>query len=212
MWELIKNHIKLLMSFVSLCIGLAHVFYNYEAGKFTSYLLKDILFVSIPLTYVYLRANNIPVNISCFAFHRKQVSSIEHLSLRNMRIDLEHCYSVAVALRTLDAKLAIYYPAYKFHMNPSENLKILSLKIHQLCFSTIEQLLYQMKRLTHFIIIAYSVYHDMSDGAAWERILTKIISFKFSFSFHKSTWVEERSNSTYSIVILGRKETMVYWI
>jgi hypothetical protein len=47
-----------------------------------------------------------------------------------------------------------------------------------------------MKRLTHLIIIADNMLHDVS-GAAWERLLTKIISFKFSFSFHKSTWVEE---------------------
>ncbi len=58
-------------------------------------------------------------------------------------------------------------------------------------FSTIEQLLHPMIKLAHLLIVASGVYHDMSDGTEWERILAKITSFKFLFTFHKSTWVEE---------------------
>ncbi|UJR10602.1 hypothetical protein I4U23_014799 [Adineta vaga] len=32
---------------------------------------------------------------------------------------------------------------------------------------------------------------DIIDGAAWERVLHNITTFKFSFSFHKSTWTQE---------------------
>ena len=99
------------------------------------------------------------------------------------------------------------------HLNPSENLKRLSLHICNIYFSTIEQLLHPMKRLTDLTIIAHHVYHDMTNGAAWEQILTKIISFKFSFNFHSSTWTKEpiMLDSFQSLFWLEKK-TMVCWI
>jgi len=108
-----------------------------------------------------------------------------------MYFKLEHLYSIAPALRMLNVQLTKYHPAQQIYINPLENLKQLSLNIRHLYFNTSEQLLYPMKRLTDLIIIAYDVYHAMSDGAKWERILTKIISFKIWFRFDESTWIEE---------------------
>jgi hypothetical protein len=45
-----------------------------------------------------------------------------------------------------------------------------------------------MTRLVHLTIVAYNMLNDVMDGFAWERILTNIITFKLSFSFHQSTW------------------------
>jgi len=133
------------------------------------------------------------------------------LTLLYIPIDLEQLYSIAPALRTLHTKVKVCHPAHNFHSNSPENLKRLSLQIYHLYFSTIEQLLRPMTRLAHLIIIANNVYYDMCDGAAWERILSKIISFKFLFYFHKSTWTEEpiKLDSFRSLFWLEKKQWYV---
>jgi len=199
------------MSLISLFIDVAYMFFDDDVRKFTSYLLEDILFMSTSLKYVYVRSNNGPIPTSLRTICGKQLSLIEHLTLFDIRIDLEVLYSLAPALRILDIMLIVYYPAHKFHLNPPENLKRLSLNIYHLYFSTIEQLLHPMTKLTDLIIIANDVYYDMTDGVAWERILSKIISFKFSFNFHKSTWTEEpiKLDSFQSLFWLEKKQWYV---
>ena len=190
-WKTAQHHVKSLMTLVSISIDVAHMHFGSEVSECVSYLLNDLLFLSTSLKYVYVKTNNPCIQALRFDFREEQISSIEHLTVLNVPIDVEQLYSHVPALRTLDANLRVYHPAHKFRLHPSENLRHLSLKIYHLYFSTIEQLLHSMRKLTHLIIIASNVYNDMADGSAWERILTEIISFKFSFTFHKSTWVEK---------------------
>ncbi|UJR28425.1 hypothetical protein I4U23_009665 [Adineta vaga] len=191
MWKLIQNYVKSLTSLVSLSIDLVYNSVDHNMDEFTSYLLKDILFMSTSLKNVYVRSAPYGVVNTCFAFDEKQVSSIEHMTLIGISIDLKQLYSVTPFLRTLHTTLNRNQPTHIFRMDSSENLKRLSLDICNLYFSTIEQLLYPMKKLTDSTITADHAYHDMANGAAWEQILTKIISFKFSFNFHASTWIKE---------------------
>ncbi|CAF3176215.1 unnamed protein product [Rotaria socialis] len=190
MWKSIKNHVKLLMSLVSLFIDVAYIWVDADPDKEISYLLKDILFMSISLKHAHVRCNN-GSRIYLSDICGKQISSIEHLTLTNVSIDLQQLYSIAPGLCTLNTRVTAYHPAYKFHVNPPENLQRLSLNISHLYFSLIEQILHSMKRLTHLIIIASDAFRDVTDGDEWERILTKIKSFKFLFRFHESTWTEE---------------------
>ncbi|CAF3453593.1 unnamed protein product [Rotaria sp. Silwood2] len=191
MWKSIKHHIKLLTSFVSIFIVLAHLRFGDEVGDFTSYLLKDLLFISTSLKYVYVKPDNVFVHTAYLDFREEKVSSIEYFTLLSVPTDLEKLCSVVPALRTLNIKAMIYHPAHKFCLNLFENLRRLSLTIYHLYFSTIEQLLYPMRKLVDLILIANNVYYDMCDGAAWERILAEIISFKFLFRFHKTTWSKD---------------------
>src|SRR6185437_173584 len=78
MCKSIKYHVKSIMSLVSLFIDVAYMLFGDEVSEFTSYLLKDILFISTSLKYVYVNANNISVHTLRLDFREKQVSSIEH--------------------------------------------------------------------------------------------------------------------------------------
>jgi hypothetical protein len=211
MWKTVQHHVKSLMTLVSLSIDVVYMLFGSEVSEFVSYLLNDILFLSISLKYIYVKANNISVHTLRLDFREEQISSIEHLTLLDIPIDLEQLYPHVPSLRTLDANLRVYHPAHQFRLHPSENLRQLSLNIYHLYFSTIEQLLYPMRRLTDLIIIASDVYNDMSDGAAWERILARIISFKFSFTFHEKTWIEEpiKLDSFQSLFWLEKKQWYV---
>ncbi|CAF3144840.1 unnamed protein product [Rotaria socialis] len=55
----------------------------------------------------------------------------------------------------------------------------------------IEQLLDLTTKLIHFAIAACKIFNDVVDGIAWERILSKIITFKFSFMFDDSVWTKK---------------------
>ena len=122
---------------------------------------------------------------------KNKLHQSEHLTLINIPVELDSLYPIVPALRTLNADIQIYDCIDKCHLYPPENLERLSLEVHRIHFSTIKASLRQMTKLAYLTIIAYGAYHDMGDGAAWEQILTKIISFKFSFIFDKSTWIEE---------------------
>ena len=213
MWKAVQHHVKSLMTLVSLSIDVAVMLFDNDISEFLSYLLNDILFLSTSLKYVYVKANDINVPELHFNFREEQISLIEHLTLLNIPIALEQLYPHVPALRAFDIHLRVYPPAYPFRLYPSENLRRVSLNIYRLYFSTIEQLLRPMRNLTDLIIIAYSVHNDMSDGAAWERILARIISFKFLFTFDKSTWTKEpiKLDSFQSLFWL-EKEAMVCYI
>ncbi|CAM4763751.1 unnamed protein product [Rotaria magnacalcarata] len=122
----------------------------------------------------------------------EQTSSIEHLILDNIRINLYHIYSIAPVLRTLDTIIDPYSVNHIKHNFPPEYLSKLSIKFFgHFNLSTMKQLLREMTRLVHLTIVAYDIYNDIIDGFAWERILANIITFKFLFSFHESTWTQE---------------------
>jgi len=61
MWKSIKHHIKSLISLVSLFIDVAFMRFAGEVSEFTSYLLKDILFLSTSLKYIYVKTSNTDV-------------------------------------------------------------------------------------------------------------------------------------------------------
>lgn len=184
MWISIKNYVKSLVSLISLSIDLVDMDSHNDAKKFTSHLLKDLLFISPSLKYLCLQMIDVNKNFD-FDLSGEQTSSIEHLVLNDIIINLSHIYYIAPALRTLNTIINPYSLNDTEHFFQFEHLSHLSIKVFSyLNFSTIKQLLHQMIRLVHFTIVAYYISNDMIDGVAWERILTNIITFKFSFRFH----------------------------
>jgi hypothetical protein len=103
-WKSIKNHVKSFVSLTSLSIDSVYMFFIKDAKKFTSHFLKDLLFISFSLKSLRLRMINFSDDISDFNLSEKQESSIEHIILDNICINLSHIYSIAPALRTLDTK------------------------------------------------------------------------------------------------------------
>lgn len=191
MWKSIKNHVKSLVLLTSLSVYTAKMFYIDKVTEFTSHLLTDLLYMSSTLKYLCLKVNNpsFPY-ISEFNLLEK-VSSIKHLVLHNMFVDLENLSSIAPSLHTLDMLINYCNLNCSKRVCPFEHLKHLSIVIHRLNFSTIKQLLYPMIRLVHLTIIGEDMKDDMADAVAWEQILTNMLTFKFSFSFHRSTSTSE---------------------
>ncbi|CAF4639173.1 unnamed protein product, partial [Rotaria magnacalcarata] len=76
--------------------------FDNEVGDFTSYILKDLLFTSTSLKYVFVKPDNVFVHTAYLDFREENVSSIEHFTLLSVLTDLEKLCSVAPALRTLN--------------------------------------------------------------------------------------------------------------
>ncbi|UJR07582.1 hypothetical protein I4U23_011870 [Adineta vaga] len=191
LWKTIKKSLKSFVSLTSMSIDTIHLFYVEKAIEFTTNLLKDLLFLSSTLTYLRLKAkHNHPVHISKLDIS-EQISSIEHLFLYNIRLDVTILASFLPHLLTVDVMLHLdnlycTTPIYTF-----EYLKYLSIIVLSPDFVTIKRLLNPMKQLVHLIIVAYDAKSDVTDGTAWEQILISIVTFKFVFKFHKYIWNEE---------------------
>lgn len=110
-WKSIKSHIKSIVSLVSISIDLADMrfFGGDRANELTSNILKDLLYISSSLKYLSLRGQGHPVNISDCNLLGEQISSIEHLNLRNIIVDLGHIYSIAPDLRTFDTMIIVIW-------------------------------------------------------------------------------------------------------
>ena len=189
MWNSVKTHVKSLPSLTLLFIDVASLYSADELSTITSYLLKDVLFLSITLKYFPMKCNSHCPPPSFSDLCGKQISYIEHLTLCGIFINLEEFYSILPVLRTLEATIHFYKDTYQFRTNPPENLQRLSLKMSNLYLSTIKQIVSPMKRLTDLVIIGYDMFDDVANGIAWKPILTNISSFEFSFTFHyRSIW------------------------
>ncbi|CAF2123357.1 unnamed protein product [Rotaria magnacalcarata] len=159
-----------------------------EVGDFTSYILKDLLFTSTSLEYVSVKPDNIFVHTAYLDFREENVSSIEHFTLLSVLTDLEKLCSVAPALRTLNITAMIYHPAHKFCLNLFENVRRLSLTIYHLYLSTIEQLLYEMRKLVDLILNANDVYYNIFHKTTWSKDSIKLDSFRSLFWLDKKQW------------------------
>ncbi|CAF4541374.1 unnamed protein product [Rotaria socialis] len=181
-WKSIKNDVKSLVSLTSLSIDSVDIFFIKDKKKFTLHLLTDLLFISSSLNG-----------------DGEQPSSIEHLILDNIRINLYHIYSIAPVLRTLDTIIDSYSLNHTKHHFPPEFLAELSIKFFgHFNLSTMKQILHEMTRLVHLTIVVYDMYNDIIDGFAWERILTNIITFKTPFWLDNKHWYVKYDRCTVS--------------
>ena len=190
-WMSITNHLKSLTSLISLSIYTANMSYRRDVNDFTLYLLKDLLFISSTLKYLCLRIHSDSAAFINQLDVLEKVSSIKHLILDNIFVDVESLSLVAPALNTLDMIINYCNLNISKHVYPFEHLKSLSITIYSHNFSSIKQLVYSMVQLIDLTIVGYNVHKDMTNGIAWEEILTNILTFKFIFTFYKSTSISE---------------------
>lgn len=165
-WKSIKNHIKSLMSLTSLSIHAIDIFYIKEPTDFIKNLFNDLLFISSTLKYFCLKVNNDSGPVIDKLEPAERVSTIEHLILDNILVDLEDLFLVIPGLRTSDTMID-YCSFNRFrHVYPLEHLKNLSIDIYRLDFSIIKQLLYPVTRLVQLTIVGHQVNNDMANGVA----------------------------------------------
>ncbi|CAF4536059.1 unnamed protein product [Rotaria sp. Silwood1] len=186
LWKSIKDHIRQIKSLISISIYLSTTLPYNPACQLTVDILRDLLYWSSTLKNVYLEADDRLVDISRFNLRQEQISSIEHLTLRYITIDIKHLYLIVPDLRSFDAKIASFHHIEDTYLYSFQNLQQLSIHVNRFHMLTIEQLLYPMIKLNQLVITGNQMYNDVCDGLAWERILTNIISFKFMFSFEEN--------------------------
>jgi hypothetical protein len=191
MWTSIKNYVELLTSLTSLSIYTANMVYTSKTTDFISHLFNDLLFISSTLKCLCLRVNSNTAPYISKLYLNKKISPIKHLILDNVFVDLQNLSFIVPALHTFDMMINMCNFDCIAHVYPFKHLKYLSITVYCLNFSTIKKLLDSMVRLVHLTIVGYGLYNDMADGIAWEQILINIITFKFSFSFHKSTSISK---------------------
>ena len=109
-------------------------------------------------------------------------------------MDLQKLFAVAPALRTLDVMPRSFEDCDSLHLQVPINLQELSIEWNYATFEEIKYLLSPMTQLVHLTIIADEVNIDMADGAAWAQLLSKIVTFKFCFTFERFTFTQTQIN------------------
>ncbi|CAF3066312.1 unnamed protein product, partial [Rotaria sp. Silwood2] len=102
LWKSIKGDIRQIKSLISISIYLSTTLKYNPACQLTVDILRDLLYWSSTLKNVYIEADDRLVDISRFNLRREQISSIEHLTLRYITINIQHLYSIVPDLRSFD--------------------------------------------------------------------------------------------------------------
>ncbi|CAF3356627.1 unnamed protein product [Rotaria sp. Silwood2] len=116
-------------------------------------------------------------------------SSIEHLSLVDMKVDLKSLFAIIPTLRSFNSTVDYNQLINNIYQHPSVHLQQLSITFHGITFDKVERLLSSITCLTHFTLIANDVQKDMSNGYRWAQLLSTIKTFKFILTFHPNAFV-----------------------
>ena len=162
---------------------------------FTSDVLTELLFLSTSLKRLSLTTASLPfIHDPIYLSHQGRSSLIEHLRLKSSHINLPYLFALTPALRTLDSMVDISYFSNNIHLQSPDNLEQLSIEVSDVSMMMIERLLNSMTRLVHLTIVVDHARSDFGDGSRWERLLNNIMTFKFEFTFYKSTMKQEKIN------------------
>ena len=113
-----------------------------------------------------------------------RTSSITHLTLYNIEVDLQTLLPVTPLLRSFISTAHCSQMISNIHLLSPVYLQRLSINVEGIRLTKIERLLSSMKHLTHFTLIAYNVDKEWAGGGKWARLLATITTFKFTFTLH----------------------------
>ena len=165
---------------------------KYLTTLFVSTTLVELLSFSSSLQHLSLRAHNcLSDRVTIDPGQALTTSSITHLTLDNIDADLQTLLPVTPLLRSFISTAYYSQIVHNIHLLPAVYLQRLSINVEGIRLTKIERLLSSMKHLTDFTLIAYNVDKEWADGGKWARMLTRISTFKFKFTFHSFAFREE---------------------
>jgi hypothetical protein len=183
-----------LTSFIALTSISINFITDKEASTplFASIILMELLFFSSSLKRLSLGKFNYPPDMATIDPSRTlTASSIEHLSLYNIGIDLKSLFAVTPALVSLTSTVDYSQLIKNIDQQPSANLQRLSITFDNVTLDKIERLLSSMTHLTHFTLVADNVQKDMANGDRWAQLLSTTTTFQFKFSFCKNAFIQK---------------------
>lgn len=159
---------------------------------FVSNAVNDLLLLSSSLLHLTVKAYNYPSDrVTLAASPMLTTSSITHLTLDNIEIDLPTLLSVAPRLRSFNSTADCSHILHNIHPLPPVHLQRLSIDVKEMPLAKIERLLSSMKQLAHFTLVAHSVDEEWAEGDKWTRLLASIKTFQFMFTFHFDAFREK---------------------
>ena len=151
--------------------------------------VTELLLFSSSLHYLSLKAYNYPPDRVTIDPNRASTpSSITHLTLDNIDVDFHSLLPVTPLLQCFSSTAECSQIVHNVHLMASVHLQRLSIDVDGIVLAKIETLLSSMEHLTHFTLIANRVDKEWADGGKWARMLTRITTFKFIFTFHSNAF------------------------
>ena len=156
---------------------------------FISTAVTELLLFSSSLHYLSLKAYIYPPDrVTIDPSRASTTSSITHLTLGNIDVDFHSLLPVTPLLQCFSSSVKCSQIVHNIHLMASVHLQRLSINVDGIVLAKIETLLSSMKHLTHFALMADRVDKEWADGGKWARMLTRITTFKFIFTFHSNAF------------------------
>ena len=156
---------------------------------FISTVVTELLLFSSSLHHLSLKAYNYPPDrVTIDPSRISTTSSITHFTLDNIDVDFHSLLPVTPLLQCFSSTAECSQIVHNVHLMASVHLQRLSINADGIVLAKIETLLSSMKHLTHFTLIADRVDKEWADGGIWARMLTRIATFKFIFTFHSNAF------------------------
>jgi len=174
-WNSIRTRLTLFVSLKSISIHLI-------SGKELTPLVFNDLVLNVPsLKRLNFRSScPWPRTVAIPSIHSpRRVTSIQYLTLKGVRIDLDYLFDIMPMLCQIDIEL--WEGNFSSAIQSPISLQRLSIVAHHMTITEIELLLSGMNYLTYFTVFTDGVNSDWVDGNTWAGLVSKIARFKFSF-------------------------------
>lgn len=195
-WQSFKLHRSSFLALTSISISISFINDDeYVTSLFISTAVTELLLFSSTLLHLTVKAyNSPPVQVTIVPSQMSTASSITHLTLGKIEVDLQTLLLVAPHLHSYTSTANVSDMLYNIHQLSPVHLQRLSITVEDIPLVHIERLLSSMKLLTHFTLIADGVDIEWVDGNRWARLLAPITTFKFVFTFYLDALGDEPLN------------------
>ena len=154
--------------------------------------VTELLLFSSSLHHLSLKASNSPPDrVTLDPSRASTTSSITHLTLDNINVDFHSLLPVTPLLQCFSSTAECSQMVHNLHLMASVHLQRLSIHVDGIVLAKIETLLSSMRHLTHFTLIADRVDKEWADGGKWARMLTRMTTFQFIFTFHSNAFSQQ---------------------
>jgi hypothetical protein len=185
-WRLFKNRLPPLINTLSISL------YFSESAHDASDIFNGLLFLSPLLKRLSVKMGNyLKSDFRIRSPNPSIASSVQYLRIEPYAIDILSLIAVAPMFHTLQCgvqseklTLAQISPRLLY-------LQELRIKVRNITWKKMSNLLLSCPRLVSLIVIADNVNTDIADGFEWARILQQIKHFEFKFEFSYHTLREE---------------------